>query len=71
MMTTRWLLSIRVPMIMAGPGIGADAVDTRYAYLSDILPTVASLLGLPAPVSCEGRALLGRTANAPRANGYF
>jgi arylsulfatase A-like enzyme len=58
--------SMRVPLILAGPGIAANAVDTRYAYLSDLLPTVASLLGLAPPATSEGSALLGaRTAASP------
>jgi arylsulfatase A-like enzyme len=63
--------SIRVPMIMAGPGIAASVVDDRYAYLSDILPTVVSLLGLAPPASAEGSALLGDAALPPRSAGYF
>jgi arylsulfatase A-like enzyme len=63
--------SIRVPLIMAGPGIAANTIDTRFAYLSDILPTVASLLGLAPPASSEGSALLGAKAAFSRPNGYF
>jgi arylsulfatase A-like enzyme len=63
--------SIRVPMIMAGPGIAASVIDDRYAYLSDILPTVVSLLGLAPPASAEGSALLGDAAPPPRSAGYF
>jgi arylsulfatase A-like enzyme len=63
--------SLRVPMIMAGPGVAANVVDHRFAYLSDILPTVASLLGLAPPSSSEGSALLGAKQVSPRPNGYF
>jgi arylsulfatase A-like enzyme len=63
--------SLRVPMIMVGPGIAENAIDQRFAYLSDVLPTVASLLGLDPPRSCEGSALLGAKASFSRPSGYF
>jgi arylsulfatase A-like enzyme len=63
--------SLRVPMIMAGPGIAANVIDQRFAFLFDILPTLASLLGLDPPASSEGSALLGAHAAFSRPNGYF
>jgi arylsulfatase A-like enzyme len=63
--------SVRVPMILAGPGIAANAVDDRVAYLSDLLPTVAALLGLDPPASCEGNPLLGPNAAVARRNAYY
>jgi arylsulfatase A-like enzyme len=62
--------SMRVPMILAGPGVAAHAVDPRYAYLSDLLPTVASLVGLAPPSTSEGTALLGRAASTLRPRAY-
>jgi arylsulfatase A-like enzyme len=63
--------TIRVPMIMAGPGVAANVIDERFAYLSDVLPTVASLVGLSPPATSEGSALLGTAAAFSRPNGYF
>jgi arylsulfatase A-like enzyme len=63
--------TLRVPMIMVGPGIAASVVDDRYAYLSDVMATVASLLDLAPPASNEGSALLGTNVAFSRPNGYF
>ena len=51
--------SVRVPLIIAGPGIAANVVRDRFAYLHDLLPTLAALLGLDPPASSEGSTLLG------------
>lgn len=50
--------SIRVPMIMAGPGIPANTSTHAFTYLSDIAPTVYDLLGLQQPSSVEAMSLL-------------
>jgi arylsulfatase A-like enzyme len=63
--------SLRVPMIVVGPGVAANVVRNEYAYLSDLLPTVASLLGLRPPSTSEGSALLGTNAAFDRPNGYY
>jgi hypothetical protein len=54
----------RVPLVLAGNGIvpGATAHDAR---LIDVAPTVAALLGLPAPRQAEGRALVELLALSP------
>ncbi len=53
-----------VPLVLAGRGIvpGATARDAR---LIDLAPTVAALLGVPAPGHAEGRALVELLALAP------
>ena len=48
--------SIRVPLIVAGPGIGASR-RTDTAQGVDLLPTLAARLGLPAPPALPGRDL--------------
>jgi arylsulfatase A-like enzyme len=63
--------SVRVPMIIVGPGIAANAINDRVAYLSDLLPTVAALLGLASPVSSQGNALLGANAAPSRQEAYY
>jgi arylsulfatase A-like enzyme len=60
-----------VPLILSWPGtLPAGARTDHPASLVDVAPTVASLLGLPAPSSFLGSDLLpGRSvpARAPRA----
>ena len=46
--------SIRVPMIMAGPGIPAASRYDGFMYLSDITPTLYQMLAIRAPASVEG-----------------
>ncbi len=48
--------SIRVPMIMAGPGITAGSSYNGFNYLSDIAPTVYDYLQLDQPASVEGKS---------------
>lgn len=48
--------SIRVPMIMAGPGIPAGSRYNGFIYLSDIAPTLYQMLGIKPPESVEGIA---------------
>lgn len=45
--------SIRVPMVMAGPGIPRGVRYDGFIYLSDIAPTLLELLGMPRPESVE------------------
>ncbi len=46
--------SIRVPMIMAGPGIPEGKTYDGFNYLSDIAPTLYQLLAIPQPKTVEG-----------------
>jgi arylsulfatase A-like enzyme len=50
--------SIRVPLLMRGPGIPADKRNDSYVYLLDIYPTLCDLCGLPIPASVEGSSLV-------------
>jgi putative heme-binding domain-containing protein len=45
--------TIRVPLVMAGPG----KRNTALCYLRDLFPTTCELVGLPIPESVEGRSL--------------
>jgi arylsulfatase A-like enzyme len=47
--------SIRIPMIIAGPGIPKNAVRESFVYLSDIFPTLAALIGADVPPTAEGK----------------
>ena len=49
--------TIRVPLVMAGPGIPKDKRNTALCYLRDLFPTTCELVGLPIPESVEGRSL--------------
>lgn len=54
--------------IFAGPGIKSGVKRKRPINMVDIAPTVASLLGLPAPAQAEGRVLTNLLVEA-RVNG--
>jgi hypothetical protein len=53
-----------VPLVLAGSGVVAGAT-ARDARLIDLAPTVAALLGVPAPRHAEGRALVELLRIAP------
>jgi len=49
---------VRVPLIMAGPGIAAEPVArTDFVSLVDIFPTICEMLGLDIPYGVQGRSL--------------
>ena len=50
--------SIRVPMIMSGPGVPINKKTEGFTYLSDITPTIMDYLQVKKPSSVEGRSLL-------------
>ncbi len=58
--------SIRVPLIVRGPGVPGGQVDALTASI-DFAPTFASLAGAPVPESVDGRSLvpLLRGGSAP------
>jgi arylsulfatase A-like enzyme len=47
--------SVRVPLILAGPGIPAGKATEAMCYLFDVLPTLGKRCGVPAPATSEGR----------------
>jgi len=49
--------SVRIPMILAGPGIPAGQTCSTLCYHIDLYPTLCELLGLPVPGTAEGRSL--------------
>ncbi len=59
-----------VPLLVRGPGIPAGRRLAGAAQLEDLMPTLLSLLGLPAPQGIDGRDLLpwlrGQVAESPR-----
>ena len=50
--------TIRVPVIIVGPGIPKDKRSIALCYLRDLYPTICDLAGIPIPKSVEGRSLL-------------
>jgi hypothetical protein len=48
---------LRVPLVMAGPGIPAGAVSDALVQQVDLLPTLCKLLDLPSPDPVDGRPI--------------
>jgi len=57
---------IEVPLVLAGAGLrpGTQVADAR---LADVAPTIAALLGVPAPTHAMGRTLVEALAVTPAA----
>ena len=49
--------SVRVPLLMAGPGIPAGKKSDAMCYLLDLFPTTCDLAALPIPKEVEGKSL--------------
>lgn len=49
--------SMRVPLIITGPGIPANKTTEAMCYLFDVMPTLGALCGVAAPQASEGRDL--------------
>jgi arylsulfatase A-like enzyme len=54
---TLWEETTRVPLIVSGPGVAADARCNRPVGLIDVYPTMLELCGLPAREELEGKSL--------------
>jgi len=52
-----WDEVLRIPLILAGPGIPSGAQSGAVVGLQDIVPTVLDLLGQPVPAGVDGRTL--------------
>ena len=50
--------SVRVPLVIGGPGIGKNKKTDTLCYLLDIFPTLCDLAGLEIPTTVEGKSLL-------------
>ncbi len=60
--------TLHVPMILSGPPpLPQGVVLTRQVGLIDVVPTVLSMLGVPAPEGLDGVSLLEPFADEPRA----
>jgi arylsulfatase A-like enzyme len=49
--------SVRVPLIVAGPGVPAGKTTDAMCFLYDVFPTLGARCGVPAPATSEGRDL--------------
>ncbi len=49
--------SMRVPLIVAGPGIPAGKSTRAFTYLLDVFPTLCDVVGIPCPPDLEGQSL--------------
>ncbi|MCX6567980.1 MAG: sulfatase-like hydrolase/transferase [Candidatus Aminicenantes bacterium] len=58
--------TIRVPLVIAGPGIGPARVGPNVSH-SDIFPTLCEFNGIPAPGGLQGRSLAGLMKGGKRA----
>jgi len=50
--------SVRVPLIMCGPGLPEGKQRDALCYLYDIFPTVCDMTGVAVPETVEGKSLL-------------
>jgi arylsulfatase A-like enzyme len=50
--------SIRVPLIINGPGIPKQQKNTTLCYLLDLFPTICDITGIPVPDGVEGENLM-------------
>ena len=55
--------SVRVPLILAGPGIPAGQRTDARCYLLDIFPTLCELTGLDTPGTVQGTSLVPALRN--------
>jgi arylsulfatase A-like enzyme len=49
--------SMKVPLIIYGPGVPKGKTSEAFVYLSDLFPTLAELCSLPAPEGIDGQSL--------------
>jgi arylsulfatase A-like enzyme len=49
--------SMKVPLILAGPGIPRGKSTTAFTYLHDIFPTLCDVIGIQPPPNREGESL--------------
>ena len=49
--------SMRVPLILAGPGIPRGGESRAFTYLFDLFPTLCDVAGIPAPAGLSGFSL--------------
>ncbi len=48
---------VRTPMIIAGPGVPAEVINTSFSYVMDVMPTLLDYAGVTHPATFEGRTV--------------
>ena len=49
---------VRIPLVMAGPGIAENSRNDAYVYLYDIFPTLCEKVGIDVPESVDGKSFV-------------
>jgi arylsulfatase A-like enzyme len=57
--------ALRVPLILAGPGIAQNRRNAALCYLHDLFPTILDIAGVPAPAESAAANPLPLTPDAP------
>lgn len=57
--------SVRVPMLLSGPGIAQGCVSDAVMELRDVMPTLLDAASLPIPETVDGRSALSLLAGEP------
>ena len=47
---------VRIPLVMAGPGIAQNTKNDAFVYLYDIFPTLCEKIGIDIPSSVDGKS---------------
>ncbi len=58
--------SVRVPLLMRGPGVPSGVRRDTFCYLSDVFPTLSALANVPVPDSVESRSMLPALQDSKR-----
>jgi arylsulfatase A-like enzyme len=59
--------SVRVPLVIAGPGVPKGQRTAAMCYLFDVLPTLGKLCGVTAPTASDGKEFTATLSNPDRA----
>ena len=54
-----WDSTMNIPLILRGPGMSPGSVSNRLVALTDVLPTVLEMAGLPLDSKIQGQSILG------------
>lgn len=63
--------SIRVPLLMRGPGVTPGQTSDALVTAVDLAPTILTAAGIAVPKSMQGQPLNGVLKNAPNGTGGF
>lgn len=66
--------SVRVPMIVSGPGISPNRRSAAMCYVLDLFPTLCDFCQLPIPATVEGKSfapILRKQDGVPRESLFF